>query len=205
MITVRKETTPFLFVTALALLFSAGCATTRMPIKLDPTFAEQKIESISLLPIIDRRKDTSVNMDLEYEIGTRAQKKIEQLGYRTVRIEAPLNLDRTGLGRLMEMDPSFIASLGPSDADAVMAIYVDDTLSSYVLISYAFKIESMGTLVSKEKSIELWRDKGIGNAGQAGLISGLLQGLNRVGALDICVYGMLATLPKGPLLKKRKA
>ena len=96
------------------------------------------------------------------------------------------------------MDTGFIASLAAHDADAVAAVYVDDTLSSYKVLSYVFKIEATGTVVSKQDGTELWRDRGIGNQGQAGLISGVFAGMDRGFALDQCVGSLFSTLPKGP-------
>ncbi len=182
----------------LGFLFLAGCATPRFPIKIDPAFSQRGIRSIALLPAIDQRKDRSYEIDLNYEINTRARKSLEKKGYVVLETSPVVASNRSEASRLMDMDPAYLASLGPANADAVMAIYLQDTLRSYMIMSYVFKAEAIGTLVSKADQTEVWRDKGLGNAGQGGLISGLLQGLYRAEALDGCVYGMLATLPKAP-------
>lgn len=193
----KKRAVSGLFLLTVGSLFWAGCAAARLPIKLDPAFAQRGIRSIALLPAVDQRKDRLLNINLDYEMNVRARKGLEKKGYRVMET-APMEHDRIGISRLMDMDPSYLASLGPADADAVMAIYVQDTLSSYKIMSYVFKVETLGTLVSKADQTEVWRDKGIGNVGQAGLISGLMQGLSRSTALDACVHGMLSTLPKAP-------
>lgn len=185
------------------LLPLAGCAmTTRMPILLDPSFSDRQVTTIALLPIIDRRRDRSFNIDLDRQLGTRTEKQLQSKGYEVTRVsQMEASSDPYGSERLLDMDTEYIASLGPSEADAVLAIYVDDVLSSYKVLVYEFKIEAIGTLVAKSDQKELWRDKGIGTQGQAGLISGLLQGMDRSLAMDLCVGGMFAALPKASAIK----
>jgi len=193
----RKRSFSAACVLAGGVLLLAGCASTRLPIKLDPAFSQRGIRSVALLPAVDQRADRSLNINLDHEMNARARKGLEKKGYRVLET-APIEHDRIGISRLMDMDPSYLASLGPAEADAVMAIYVQDTLSNYKIMSHVFTVEAIGTLVSKADQTEVWRDKGIGNVGQAGLISGLMQGLNQMSAMDDCVYGMLFTLPKAP-------
>ena len=181
---------------ALLFLVVSGCATVRPPLRLDPMFSQRGIRSIALLPIVDRRKDRSANLDVEYEVSARARKALERKGYHVVAVPGPSEDDPIGTARLLEADLDYLVLLNPPEADAVIAIYVDDSLSSYKVLSYAFKVEALGVMVSRSANVELWRAKGIGNAGQAGLISGVLQGLYRSEAWDACVYGMLSSIPK---------
>ena len=185
-----------------SLLLLAGCATTRMPIVLDPSFSDRQIATIALLPIVDRRRDRSFNIDLDNQLGARAEKLLKSKGYAVTKISPPeASNNPYGSERLLDIDIEYVASLGPPEADAVLAIYVDDVLSSYKVLVYEFKIEAIGTLVAKSDQKELWRDKGIGTQGQAGLISGLFQGWDRSLAMDLCVGGMFATLPKASAIK----
>ena len=184
------------------LLLLAGCATTRMPIVLDSSFSDRQVATVALLPIVDRRRDRSFNVDLDNQLGARAEKLLKSKGYEVTKISLPEASDNPyGSERLLDMDTEYIASLGPPEADAVLAIYVDDVLSSYKVLVYEFKIEAIGTLVAKSDQKELWRDKGIGTQGQAGLISGIFQGWDRSMAMDLCVGGMFAGLPKASAIK----
>lgn len=184
------------------LVLLAGCATTRMPILLDPSFSDRQVTTVALLPIVDRRRDRSFSIDLDSQLGARTEKQLRSKGYEVIKVsQTEASSDPYGSERLLDMDAEYIASLGPPEADAVLAIYVDDVLSSYKVLVYEFKIEAIGTLVAKSDQKELWRDKGIGTQGQAGLISGLLQGMNRSLAMDLCVGGMLSALPKASAIK----
>lgn len=184
-------------ISLLLALLVTGCAATRMPIVLDPSFAQRRIYTIAMLPVVDRRRDRSADIDLDHQLGNRAEKILKSKGYEVVKVSrAELSRDPYGPERIREMDHEYIASLSHPDANAVLVIYADDILSNYKVMVYQFKIEATGTLVSKSDGKELWRDKGIGNSGQAGLISGLTQLWNRSMALDRCVNGMLSTLPK---------
>ncbi len=184
-----------LYLAALS-FFLAGCAAAHAPLVLDPSFRERGITKIALLPIVDRRRDRSANIDLQQQMSGRVRKTLEKKGYEVVSARENLREDPESMERLMEMDPQFITSLGPEDSDAVLVVYVDDVLSDYKLIVYTFKVESTATLVLKSDGTELWRDKGLGNQGQAGLISGAFQLWDRSLALDTCVSAMFSSLPR---------
>ena len=57
------------------------------------------------------------------------------------------------------------------------------------------KVEATGSLIHKSEKVELWRDKGIGTSGQAGLISGAFAGMDKRTALSICLNSMFASFP----------
>jgi hypothetical protein len=178
-----------------ALLLSSGCASTGYLIRFDPKFDQRGIGSIALLPVVDRRRDRSANIDFEQEIRMRASRILEKKGYQVVTPPGPSESDLEGKTKLEEMDLGYIVSLNPPQTDSVMVIYLDDVLSNYQVFSYTFKIEAIGIMASKRENAELWRAKGIGNGGQAGLVSGLTQGLSRSDAFDQCIGGLLSTLP----------
>jgi hypothetical protein len=163
---------------------------------LDPAFADRHINTVAVVPVIDRRTDPSAGLDLQQQIGARAKKHLRKRGYKVIDAVALPGDNAEAQVRLADLDAAYLASRAPSGADAVFAIAVDDVMSSYKVLSYAFKIEATGTLVSVADRKELWRGRGIGNMGQGGLVSGLLIGLNRMEALDTCVGEMLSSIPR---------
>lgn len=190
--------TPFvsLFVGALATILLGGCATPKVAIKLDPSFSSMEIKKIAVLPIVDRRKDKSYAIDLHSEIRVPSASYLVDKGYAAVMEKAFAEGRSVDTAEVAVMDSVQLAQLGPSNADAIVLIFIEDILSSYKVFSYAFKIEATACMISKKTGREVWRDKAIGSGGQGGLISGLTQGLDRSSALSACVSGLFETLPK---------
>ena len=190
-----------LFLSIMAFGF-VGCVpkTKRIPITWEPSFYESSISRIVLMPIVDARPDKSFEVDLN-DFKGRVKDTLEEKGYTVV---LPNNYSETmdiTAEDVAEMSAKELASLGLENEFFLLFVYVEDILSEYVIMAYKFKIEAVGSLISKSKKIELWRDKGIGRSGQGGLISGLTQGLNRSGAYDGCVISMLESLPDKEIKK----
>lgn len=182
----------------------AGCATTqKLPIKLDPNYHQKGIETIVMMPVIDRRVDKSSKIDFNKDLRLPAKAMLEKKGYQVMipsvyRESADVTQDE-----ITEMDIEELSQLGPVDARALLYIYVEDILDSYVVISYNFKIEATGSLIHKQEKTELWRDKGLGTQGQAGLISGAFSAWDKQIAITACLESLLSTLPsKNPDPKK---
>ncbi len=189
-----------LVVIGCVLVIFSGCAAAppRVPIKLDPSFSEMGIQTVALLPVIDRRVDKSYEIDLDKEIRNQAKKTLEKKGYAVLMPDTFAEGKAVELAEVVEMEVNDLALLGPRDARVIVLIYLEDILSSYKVLSYAFKIEATASMVSQEKQVELWRDKGIGRSGQGGLISGLTKGLDKSSAINTCINSMFYTLPAVP-------
>jgi hypothetical protein len=196
-----KITRRHLGLIVLSLLILAGCTTTKPAIKLDPSFSEMQIESVALLPIIDRRVDKSYEIDLENKVRQAAKENLEKKGYTVIMPSTFVEGRNVDPAEVEAMGINDLASLGPPDSKAIVLIYIEDILSSYKVLSYAFKIEATASVISKEKQCELWRNKAVGKAGQGGLISGITQGLDRSSAIGACIGELFSNLPIAPKLK----
>jgi hypothetical protein len=172
-----------------------GCATPKVAIKLDPAFYSMGVKKIAVLPIVDRRKDKSYVMDFHADIRIPAANLLQEKGYAAMMAKNFAEGRTVDTAEVAVMDSSQLAKLGPAEVDAIVLIYIEDVLSSYKVMSYAFKIEATACMISKKTGLEVWRDKQIGSSGQGGLISGLTQGLDRSSAISSCVSGLFASLP----------
>jgi hypothetical protein len=176
--------------TSVCLLICA-CAT-RKPIFLDSDVARREIQTIALLPVVDRRLDRSYEVDLEEAVRDRAWKALENKGYRVVR---PASFDGSlDADFVAEMEDDELSVLVPEGADAAAIVYLEDVLSDYKVLYYRFKIETSGTIVSRTGVV--WHDKATGASGQGGLISGAFQGWDRSIAYDAGVGGLFQTWPE---------
>ena len=174
-----------------------GCAIAqKIPIKLDPNLSKKGIYTIVLMPIVDRRIDKSVGINLEIDIRKQVSQILKRKGYSVVMPGAfgdGLNITQDAVG---EMGIEDLSALGPKDSEALLFIYLEDFFDKYTVMAYVVKMEATGSLIYKQERAELWRDKEISTYGQGGLISGLLSGSLKVSALEGCIDGVLVTLPK---------
>ena len=174
-----------------------GCVTP--PIKvgyLDKNYYEKQINSICVLPIIDERKDKSYKVDFTDKILQQIQKTIETKGYN---VEAANNFSeakRVTIPEILEMTSEELSQLGPSSAQTILFIYLEDVASRYLVMSYTFKMELRAVLIDKKDGTILWRDKGVGSAGQGGLISGVVGPMLKTGVINSCINNMFVSLPQ---------
>ena len=192
----RHSNIKIVFFSLICSLLTAGCATTpKIPIKLDPGYREKNISAIYLMPVVDRRIDKKGAIDPEKDIRLPSKAILEKKGYQVV-LNADFKDGQSFTGeQLSEMETGDLAGLGPKEAKALLFIYLDDVLDSYAVITYNCKIEMTGSLIGKEEKIEWWRDKGVGESGQAGLISGVFAGMDKNQAIQNALYGLFAGLP----------
>jgi hypothetical protein len=196
-----KMTRRHLGLIVLLLLILAGCTTTKPAIKIDPSFSEMQIESLALLPVIDRRVDKSYEIDLENKVRLAAKEILEKKGYAVIMPATFAEGRNVDPAEAAAMGVNDLTSLGPADPKTIVLIYIEDILSSYKVLSYAFKIEATASIISKEKQSELWRNKAVGKSGQGGLISGITQGLDRSSAVGSCLGELFSNLPNVPKSK----
>jgi|GEM_PF-3302600 len=197
---------PIFAVTILATFFISGCASTKTPIFLHPEYANYSVESIYLLPVVDRRIDKTGVIDLEKEIREPIKKSLEKKGYEVFLPAKFSDINDIKVEYVSQMDIKDASDLGPLNAKNILLVYVDDVLDSYAIVAYQCKIEATGSLIEKSDKIELWRDKGIGSSGQGGLISGPLAPLIKLEAISNCIGNLFVTLPdsNSKIAKKQK-
>ena len=178
-------------------LAASGCSTTqKIPIKLDPNFVRKGIDTVVLMPVVDRRAEKTAKIDFEKEVRLPAKKILEKKGYAVIMPNAYSEGSNITADQVAEMNVDDLSGLGPKDSRALLFIYVEDVLDSYVVLAYTFKIEATGSLIYKQEKSELWRDKGIGASGQGGLISGITSGMDKSVAISVCLENIFVTLPK---------
>lgn len=175
----------------------SGCSTVqKIPIKLDPHFKERGIDTIVLMPIVDRRVDKKGVVNLEKDLRLPAKKILEKRGYTVIMPDKFSEGGDISADNVAEMDIADLSGLGPKESRALLFIFVEDVIDEYVVLAYTFKIEATGSLIEKVEKVELWRDKGIGAYGQGGLISGITAGMDKACAVSACLENMLCTIPK---------
>jgi hypothetical protein len=180
----------------------AGCAARpKIPIFADPDLLNMRFETITLLPVVDRRVDKSHDLNLESSIGGRVEKKLKGKGYTVIRPGAFSDTLQVTNEEVAEMEPYELKTLGAENMEYMLIVYLDDA-SSKTALGYTFKMESTALLLNKRTGAMLWKDKGIGSQGQGGLAGCLMSPMVKGEAMDICISNMLDSFPNSP--RKRK-
>ncbi len=179
---------------ALYALFLVSCAS-QPPAYLDAGFEGYGIEEVAVLPIVDRRLDSSFEVDLDAEFQDQVHDRLEAKGYRAVVFT---RLPRSESGQTVnpaEMTEAELATLVPDGFDAAALLFVDDILSDYKVMYYRFKVEATAVLVSAGAGT-VWKGKGVGSWGEAGLLSGAFQSTDRDMAYVLCASNAFDSLPE---------
>ncbi|HXV18711.1 MAG TPA: hypothetical protein VD883_01395 [Candidatus Omnitrophota bacterium] len=177
-------------------LFSSGCATTpKTAIRLDSNFYSKNVDEIVLMPVVDRRIDKKGTLEPEKDIRQPVKEILERKGYRVILSNHFSQGSEVSQNDVAEMDVEDLSALGTHDSKTLLFIYVEDVIDEYMVLAYNCKVEATGSLIHKSERVELWRDKGIGTSGQAGLISGAFAGMDKRQALSNCLSSMFASFP----------
>ena len=98
---------------------------------------------------------------------------------------------------LREADGEWIKRLGPAKSRWVMVLMLVDVTTKLTFGSTG-NAEVAGFLYDKETGTLVWRDKGIGKAGQGGLIGMCMKGMMDEAAISNAMNNLLASIPESP-------
>jgi len=182
------------------LLFTGICAVECAAKKKPATPPDPKfmaIRDISVLPVVDARagKKAGVNMD-------RLQASIVNALYKGKRYPASAASTSGEAGQIAEEDlqsalPAFVKKLGSPDARWVMVVCLEDVISKITFGSTG-NAEVSGYLFDKDSGALVWSSKGVGQAGQGGLMGMTMKGMMKSEALSSAVANLLASIPARP-------
>jgi len=191
---VGKNSLKLYLVVSLGLgLVLTGC--TRTPLYIDKGFLEKPIDTVTLLPVVDIRKDkTAATINAETDVRKPIEKLFAKKGYAVRIADSFTDGAQPVPDAIVEMDVSELAKLGPTDSQNLFIFYLEDLSTSYVVMQKTSKIEASAMIVDKKNHRYLWKDKCVASVGKWGLISGLLpiQGL----AVDQCLSTISRSIPK---------
>lgn len=180
---------------ASAVALTPACAVPmKQAIHLAPAFQPPAVGEIRVLPVVDARVDKQQKTDIEKHVRGAAVKTLEKKGYRATSTD-----DRGAAGEIAEedlksSDASWVKQLGPSDARFVMVLAVLD-IKTKLTFGSTGNAEVSGVLYDKTAGVALWRDKGIGQAGQGGLAGMLFKGTMDESAVSAAMFNLFASLP----------
>jgi hypothetical protein len=176
----------------------AGCTVPLKPaIYLAPGFQPPALNEIKLLPALDVRIDKNVEVNVQGKIREAGKKILESKGYRVSLSENIGDVVQIMEDDLKAGDSKWIKRLGPPEARWVMVLVLVDVTTKLTFGSTG-NAEVSGFLYNKESGTIAWRDKGIGRAGQGGLIGMAMKGMMAGEAISGAISNLLASIPNRP-------
>lgn len=190
----------------LALVFTTGCGGLPMKpaIHLDPGFRPKEIDLITILPAIDGRFDKKIKVNLEKQLNKLAKQLLKRRRYEAQIVDNYGAETQITKDDLKSGDAEWIKKLGPSDANWVMVLVLDDVVTKLTFGSTG-NAEVSGFLFDKETGTLVWRDKATGKAGQGGLIGMAMKGMMNGQAILFAVDSLITSIPGRPKSPKNKA
>lgn len=190
----------FLIVTLVGVtLLMVGCAgrVPRTPIYADPDLANIFFDTVTVLPVVDRRVDKSTDVNLEKNVRGKAVKALEKNGYSVLVAESFAEGIDIPNDEVAEMEVHELATLGSPDTGMMLILFMDDA-SGATALGYSFKSEMTALLLDKSRKAMIWKDKGVASQGQGGLLGCAMSGSIKSECLSACVNSMLESFPAGP-------
>ncbi len=159
--------------------FLAGCASVPFaPHYLDPSFSTADVDSITILPVADLRKDKSAQLGEDWEnrfakSGTTIYWTTERTFKKKKGFDVTFESDYGGVESvseddLLDTDPAWVKKLGPEKDRWILLLALEDTVSK-VTFGKAFAIECSAIFYDKKSGKAVWKHKATREVGQGGL------------------------------------
>ncbi len=181
-----------LLVTGICSISAAGKKHEKLP--PDPKFSA--ITNISVLPIADARAGKKAGVNLEKLQGN----VVSTLKRKHYPVDPATSSGVSGEIAIEDMESPnspYIKKLGPANERWVMVVFLDD-VNSKITFGSTGNAELTGFLFDKEQGELVWRGKGVGQAGQGGLMGMTMKGMMKSEALDAAVANLLGSMPTRP-------
>jgi hypothetical protein len=182
----------------LTAIYGVGCAVRKAP-EISPIFTA--IQNISVLPIVDARAGTKASVNME-NLQTTAVNALKSKRYRVTAAATSGEARQIVEEDLQSAKPEWTKKLGPTDARWVMVVCLGDVTSSLTFGSTG-NAQLSGYLFDKESGENIWKGKGVGQAGQGGLAGMLMKGTMKSAALNAAMFNLVSSMPTLPKTAKR--
>lgn len=179
----------------LALICVVDCsASKKQKIPPDPKFAA--IENISVLPIVDDRAGDKANVNMG-NLQRNVVKALQKKHYSVTAADTTGDAVQIAVEDLEDAHPPYLKKLGPTNQRWVMVVLLDD-VHSKITFGSTGNAEVSGYLFDKDSGELLWKGKGVGQAGQGGLMGMTMKGMMKGEALSAAVANLLSSVPTRP-------
>lgn len=188
---------PFLTAFGLtAVLSFSGCATgpAPLPIYQAPNFSYSDVDVIAILPAADLRRDKSADINVNKIAQDMAQTALKHRDYSTELTLEPVDYSHITEEDLANPSAAWVKHLPPSDKRWVLIVCADDITRKLTFGSTGNAAVS-AYFYDKKAGVLIWRDKGVGQAGQGGLLGMAMIGMMSQAALENAVNMAFLSFP----------
>lgn len=176
----------------------SGCASPPLKeaIHRAPEFQSEPLNKVTLLPVIDSRLDREESVDLDDQLRDPIKEILEDKGYIVT-----VSNDRNAISNITEEDlksddPMIIKQLSSSCSTRRLMVVQLIDVSTEMTFGSTGVAEIAGFAYDKELEKMIWRDKGIGKAGQGGLIGMMMISSMDGAAIDAAIRNLMASIPE---------
>ena len=182
----------------LLVLLTAGCASPQKAIYLAPSFNEQDIKTITVLPIVDSRAQRYFDVkesELQNIVYPVVETGLSDKGYGVEFSDDTTGLQCLKFGRTRNVDTDCLRTVGPDNSRWVLVLFLQD-FQMRATYGGAVSTKMSGVFVDKTDGAMLWYD-----LEYTGLSQRELVGKNRDTALakDViqnCALKLIDSFPK---------
>jgi len=182
--------------TLLATVTLAGCSARRPPATVPTAYPFSEARAMTLMPIVDARSGEKTRVDLE-KLQAQAEKQLAGKNYRVTLGRAEAALENLNVDDIAELTPDLVRETAPSERRWVMILCLEDVATKLTFGSTG-NAEMTGFLFDKQTGKLAWRNKGIGKAGQGGLVGMMMKGTMKGEALSAALTNLLLAVPGQP-------
>ncbi len=187
-------------------VMNAGCHSTPKPIFLDPDFKPTEPAEITIMPVVDIRKDkTSADLDLG-DLQETVAWWIDWENYSSKMVKtAGQEFDRLPAGEIARLKPAQLAQLAPPEAKSVLFFFVEDASYTNGFVYKNCRFEAYAVLIDRQTGRLLWKNKyaeaegwtagGLLTCGIIGLITIVIIPFQYL-TVSGCISTLTSTLPE---------
>lgn len=164
----------------IVIIFIQGCVAGAQFVKpnmIDPSYFKQQINTITVLPVLDDRRDKSISLD--YPLIVRARISSFLIGEKNFDIKSAYtygSLQNITVDEVTQPTQEWIQQLGKEDETHLLLIVLHDIEDSPTF-GRMVNAELSGYLFDRKQGKLIWKNKAVAQTGQGGLI-GLMMSSN---------------------------
>ena len=182
-------------VLSLLAILAVDCAAKKKP-KSEPDPVFMTIGNVCVLPIVDARAGKKAGVNLE-KLQKSVAGVIKKKRYSVSSTDTPGVTGEIAVEDVEAADPTYVKKLGPTNERWVMVVFLDD-ITSKITFGSTGNAELSGYLFDKQDGRLIWKNKGVGQAGQGGLAGMAMKGMMKGEAMSNAIGSLLSSIPKRP-------
>ena len=182
----------------LSLFLFVGCAAPQKAIYLAPSFEQLKIDTITILPIVDARTQRKFEIDeseLQKIVYPVVETGLNEKGYTMEYSDEIGRIQCLKFGHSTNLESDCLRNVGPPNSRWVLVIFLQD-FQMRTPYGGAVSAKMSGVLLDRSVGLMLWRDLEYAGLSQRELVGENRNTLIANDVIQLCTGKLIASLPK---------